>query len=147
MYFEAFPLPNSANTTAVQLKIGELHVVMSQVNRAAKKAITDNLCLLNDELSKNVVVFHDVVLGCQQLDIITSKFGQSLRSTTTPTPLTTKASELVDYIQTSVSFNAVYLDEFLSVLVRQGCKEAAEKVAESAKKYGLKLPKYDKASK
>jgi hypothetical protein len=115
----------------------------------ASHAITKNLVKLTNAVSENSIVFTEIVSGCEQSGLITKNFKDALTEIS-PTPLYSKASQLISSIQTTVQIDPKYIDTFLAVLVKHGgvtCRKVAETIAIDCKKNGFSLLLYEKAFK
>ena len=96
------------------------------IKRAASEAMKKNTVALNRAISPS---FENIILTCEQDDLIALDFRQKLLQT----PQTTRCIEFIDYIRNIVEIEPSHLDTFLSILHKEG--PLTSEVAKSVAKY------------
>jgi hypothetical protein len=110
------------------------------LKKAAKKSLTKNISDLTEALSGSA--FQDIVLACEQKELIQSSFKRNLLDTSSTRTIDMKATELVSEMQSIVSFRPDCLDTFLCVLTQHGGIPGITVAEAIAKDYGHTLPNY-----
>lgn len=115
-----------------------IYNVDDEFQTAAREAVRKNIVHLNKAVSLS---FENVILACEEKELIVSSFRQQLIHT----PHKTRCIEFIDCIHNTVGLNPAHLDTFLSILHDGGpaTSEVAKSVAKSCKFTLLHVWMYD----